>query len=213
MLENGRLVGFTTEKVREIMARTGIDHEIELLPWKRAYLLAQNRPDTCVYMMTRVPERESRFKWVGPVHESDWTLYGRRGRDYRINKLEDARKYRIGAYFGDVRGETLAAQGFEVDTVSDRLANPRKLLLDRVDLWVSNLQGGSAIIADNGWTGRIVPILTFRRTELYLACNTGVSNALIDKMNAALRAMNNEGVSATIERKYLGNRNRISNVE
>lgn len=202
MMGETQVVGFATEKVRLIMERVGIDYNIEMLPWKRAYLLAQNRPQTCVYSTTRVPEREALFKWVGPTHENDWTLFGRADRDYRITTIEDARKYRIGAHNGDVRSEALIAQGFNVDTVQDRLANPRKLLVDRIDLWASSVNVGNAVVAEHGWGAQIVPILTFKRTELYLACNLSVPTALIAKMNAALRAMNNEGVSAAIERKY-----------
>ena len=61
---------------------------------------------------------------------------------------------------------------------------------------------GGALVAENGWGKEIVPVLTFKRTELYLACNPSVPDTLIVKMNAALRAMNSEGVSAAIERKY-----------
>lgn len=202
MLEKGELVGFTTDKVREIMKRVGIDYEIEILPFKRAMFLSQTRADVCTYSLTRLPERETLFKWVGPTHESDWTLFGRAGRDYQVHTLEDARKYRIGAYFGDVRGDALSAQGYAVETVRERLSNPRKLLVDRIDLWASSLQMGGGIVAANGWQGQIVPVLTFKRTELYLACNTGVADELIAKMNAALRAMNSDGVSAAIEHKY-----------
>jgi polar amino acid transport system substrate-binding protein len=202
MLDGGQIVGFTTEKVRQIMTRAGIDYDIEILPFKRAMLLSQTRGDVCLYSLTRLPEREALFKWIGPTHESDWTLFGRAGRNYQVRTLEDARKYRIGAYFGDVRGETLSAQGYLVDTVRERLSNPRKLLVDRIDLWASSLQMGGSIVAANGWAGQIVPVLTFKRTELFLACNVALPDALVAKMNAALRAMNSEGVSAAIERKY-----------
>ena len=202
MMGQTQVIGFATEKVRVIMERADIDYEIEMLPWKRAYLLAQTQANTCVYSTTRVPERESVFKWIGPTHENDWTLFGRADRDYRITSIEDARKYRIGAYNGDVRSDALIAQGFIVDTVQDKLANPRKLLVDRIDLWASSVRVGSAIVAENGWSTQIVPVLTFKRTELYLACNPSVPDALVAKMNAALRAMNSEGVSAAIERKY-----------
>jgi polar amino acid transport system substrate-binding protein len=158
--------------------------------------------DACVFSVTRTPEREALFEWVGPMYESDWTLFGQSGRDYKISSLEDARKYRIGAYFGDVRGETLTAQGFDVAIVRERLSNPRKLMLDRIDLWVSSMQVGSMLIADNGWTGKIVPVLTFKRTELYLACNPSVPKLLIEKMNSALRTMISTGVTAAIDRKY-----------
>jgi polar amino acid transport system substrate-binding protein len=202
MLEGGQIVGYTTDKIREVMKRVGIDYEIEILPPKRAYLLAQSQADTCVFSVTRIPEREALFKWVGPTHESDWTLFGRADRDYRLSGIDDARKYRIGAYFGDVRGEALAAQGFNIDTVQDRLSNPRKLLVNRIDLWASSIQVGSALVAQNGWSGQIVPVLTFRRTELYLACNKGIPDALLAKMNAALRSMQAEGAAAAIDRKY-----------
>jgi polar amino acid transport system substrate-binding protein len=203
LVDNGQITGYTTEKVREIMKRTGTTYDIELLPFKRAMLSVQTRPDTCIYSLTRLPERETLFKWVGPTHSSDWTLFGRAGKNYQVRTLEDARKYHIGAYFGDVRGETLTAMGFTVETVRERLSNPRKLLADRLDLWVSSRQMGGSLIAQNGWQGQIVPVLSFKRTELYLACNVGVPDALIAKMNAALRAMNSEGVSTAIERKYL----------
>ena len=202
MMGEKQVIGFATDKIRVIMERVGIDYQIDMLPWKRAYLLAQHQADTCVYSTTRVPERETLFKWVGPTHENDWTLFGRADRDYRIASIEDARKYRIGAYNGDVRSDALIAQGFIVDTVQDKLANPRKLLVDRIDLWASSVRVGSAIVAENGWGAQIVPVLTFKRTELYLACNPSVPDALVAKMNAALRAMNSDGVSAAIERKY-----------
>lgn len=202
MLEAGKVTGFATEKLRVVMDRVGIDYDIEMLPWKRAYLLARSRAATCVYSTTRVPERETMFKWVGPTHENDWTLFARADSKFKLARLEDARALRIGAYNGDVRGEALQAQGFIVDTVQEKLANPRKLLLKRIDLWASSLSVGGAYIAENGWTGQIVPVLTFKRTNLYLACHASVPDALIMKMNTALRQMNSEGLSAAIERKF-----------
>ncbi|MES2015236.1 MAG: ABC transporter substrate-binding protein [Pseudomonadota bacterium] len=204
ILEHGRLAGFTTDKVREIMARARVDVQIQLWPFKRGYLLAQTRPDVCIFSLTRLPERETLFKWVGPTHESDWTLFGRADRDYHVSKLEDARQYHIGTFFGDARGDALSAMGYTVEPVRDRLSNPRKLLLERIDLWASSLQMGGKLIAENGWEKQIVPVLTFRRTELYLACNVALPDALVASMNAALRAMNSEGVSGAIERSYHG---------
>lgn len=202
MMGEQGVTGFATDKLRVMLERAGVDYDIDLLPWKRAYVTAQTRPDTCVYSTTRVPEREALFKWVGPTHENDWTLFGRADRNYQISSIDDARKYRIGAYNSDVRSEALIAQGFIVDTVQDNLSNPRKLLVNRIDLWASGMRVGSAIVARNGWSGKIVPVLTFKRTDLYLACHPSVPDQLIATMNATLRAMKNEGISAAIERRY-----------
>ncbi len=202
MLQNGRVTGFATEKVRVVMERAGIDYDIEMLPWKRAYLIAQTQASACVFSTTRVPEREAHFKWVGPTHQNDWTLFGRADRDYKLKTLDDARALRIGAYNGDVRGEALMAQGFTVALVQDRASNPRKLLVNRIDLWATSLRVGGQLVAENGWEKRIVPVLTIKRTDLYLACNPGVPDALISKMNAVLKQMDSEGLSAAIERKF-----------
>lgn len=202
MYLNGKFAGFATEKIRLMLQRADIDGDIDVLPWSRAYTLALSQSNACVYSTTRVPERETLFKWVGPTHENDWTLFARADRRYKFTSLEEARKLRIGAYSGDVRADFLMDKGFNVDAVQDKLANPRKLLLNRIDLWASSLRVGSAVVTQNGWSGQIVPVLTFKRTELYLACNKGVPDNLIEKLNAALQAMNKEGVSQSIEKKY-----------
>jgi polar amino acid transport system substrate-binding protein len=208
MLEDKRVTGFAAEKIRVLLDRAGIDYEMELLPWRRAYQMAERQHDTCVFSTTRVPAREHVFKWVGPTHEGDWTLFGLASRDYHLKTLEDARGLRIGAYNGDVRGEYLQQQGYLVDMVQDKVSNARKLLLGRVDLWATSVRTGSAIVEENGWKGLLVPVLTFKHTELYLACNAHVPDPLIHKMNETLQAMNREGVSAAIERRFNGPANR-----
>ncbi|UUZ56500.1 hypothetical protein LP419_15750 [Massilia sp. H-1] len=90
MQVDGQLTGFATDKVRVIMERAEIDYEIEVLPWKRAFMLAQTQANACIYSTTRIPERETQFKWVGPTHENDWTLFARADRNFRFH--EDRRR-------------------------------------------------------------------------------------------------------------------------
>jgi polar amino acid transport system substrate-binding protein len=202
MSHGGRVVGTGTDKVREIMARTGTSYSIELLPWKRAYAAALSRPDACVFSTTRTAERENLFKWVGPTDEADWVLLGRADRSLQINTLEDARTLRIGTYNGDARDEYLRTRGFLVDPAPNDLINPKKLLLNRIDLWAASLRRGSAVLEQNGWTGRIVPLLTFAKVRVYLACNPAVPDELIARMNESLEAMGRDGTLRRIERKY-----------
>ena len=87
MMVNGRVLGHAADKVHEIMRRAGIDYTMDVMPWKRAYISAQTQADTCVYMTTRLPEREAQFRWVGPISQADWVLYGRAGRDYARHRF------------------------------------------------------------------------------------------------------------------------------
>lgn len=202
MLVDGKVVGIATEKVIELMSRAKQPYKIEMLPWARAYLLAMNTPQTCVFSTTRTPEREGKFKWVGPLAYNSWVLYGLADRNIHLSSLEDARSLRIGTYNSDVRDTYLRSKGFKVDTAVSDTLNPRKLLLRRIDLWATGPFEARAQLVANGWTDQIVPVLTFNRVELYLACNPGISTDVIDRLNAILHAMDNDGSSSAIERKY-----------
>ena len=202
MLHDRAVVGSSTDKVREIMSRSGISYRIDLLPWKRAYTSAVRRDNACVYSTTRTPEREDLFHWIGPLDEADWVLLALADRGYQFKSIEDARGLRIGTYNGDAREEYLRARGFKVDSTHNDLINPRKLLLNRIDLWAASLRRGSYTLEQNGWSASIVPVLTFRTVQVYLACNKGVPETTAVRMQEALNAMERDGTSRRIERKY-----------
>jgi polar amino acid transport system substrate-binding protein len=202
MRAGGTVIGSDTDKVRAIMARTGVAHTIELLPWKRAYATALQRPDGCVFSTTRTAERERLFKWIGPIDQAEWVLMGRADRRFQLQGLEDARALRIGTYHGDARDQYLRARGFEVDPAPNDLLNPPKLLANRIDLWAATRRPGSRVLAQHGWSRQIVPLLSFNRVGMYLACNRALPDALVARMNAALQGMVRDGTSGHIERKY-----------
>lgn len=198
----GQIVGISTDKIREAMTRTGVDYGIEMMPWKLAFSLATREPATCIYSAARSAERERSFKWVGPVYDIEWTFFARADRYRKLGSLDEARGKRIGTYKGDITEEYLRSRGFTVDTAASGTLNPQKLLAGRIDLWVTSRQGGLVLIAQNGWTEQIVPVLTFRQSEVYLACNPGVPDALIDSLNTALKAIRADGSAEAVERKY-----------
>ena len=118
MMEGNVVVGRETAKVREVMARASISYSIELLPWKRAYAQAVREPDTCIFSTTRTPEREAQFRWIGPLTEAEWVLYGLVSRHFSLRSLDDARGLVIGTVLGDARDEYLRARGLEVAPVT-----------------------------------------------------------------------------------------------
>jgi polar amino acid transport system substrate-binding protein len=205
MLENGntgRVTGSGSDKVREVLERTGVTYTMELQPWKRAYTAAREQIDTCVFSTTRLPEREPLFKWIGPTDSAEWVLLGRADRHYALRSLEDARALRIGTYNGDARDTWLRERGFKVDPAHNDMINPQKLLLGRIDLWAASLRRGSALLEQNGWTGRIVPVFSFKQVDVYLACNRSVPDALVARMNAAIEAMHRDGTMRKIDKRY-----------
>lgn len=202
MRDGETIVGISPDKVKEIMSRAGIAYTMEIMAWRRAYELALRTPESCVFSTSRTPEREALFKWVGPLREVDWTLYGLLSNSFQLSTLDDAKGLRIGSYSGDVRAQYLLARGFTVDAAPDNFANPRKLLGGRIDLWVTSHQLANAVLAQEGLAGKIVPVLTFHTSRAYLACNKAVPDAMVAAMASALADMVRDGSAAAIDRKY-----------
>jgi polar amino acid transport system substrate-binding protein len=202
--EGDPAAGLGTDIVREIMARAGIDHSIDVLPWKRAYTAALERGDACVYSTTRTPERERQFKWTGPIAEANWVLMGRADRKLKLRSLEDARPYRIGTYNGDARDQFLRERQFDVDPAPSDLLNPRKLVAGRIDLWAASLGPGSRTLAQLGYADKVAPVLVFNRIHTYLACNRAVPDRLVARMDEALAGMERDGTARAIRQKYDG---------
>jgi hypothetical protein len=64
------------------------------------------------------------------------------------------------------------------------------------------LRAGSPVLEQNGWAGKIVPVLVFNRLDVFLACNRALPDEVIARLNAAFVALEQEGVMRRIERAY-----------
>jgi polar amino acid transport system substrate-binding protein len=196
MMEGNVVVGRETLKVRDIMARAGLSYGIELLPWKRAYAQALRERDTCIFSTSRTQEREAQFRWIGPLNEAEWVLYGLAERHLALRTLADARGLVIGTVLGDARDDYLRQHGLNVAPVTQEWLNPQKLLLGRIDLWAVGMAVGSKPFAGKEWEGKVEPLLTFNRVQTYLACNKKLPEAQVAAMQRAAAAMRRDGSMA-----------------
>ena len=98
-VEDGHLKGFTVDLVHEMLSRANLsprDGQIRVLPWKRAYLRAQTKPDVLLLTTTRTEEREDLFQWVGPIYRREQWLYRRAGDEaVQVGALADLRGYSL----------------------------------------------------------------------------------------------------------------------
>lgn len=196
MMEGNVVVGRETLKVRDMMARAGLSYSIELLPWKRAYAQALREADTCIFSTSRTQEREAKFRWIGPLNEAEWILYGLAERHLTLHTLADARGLVIGTVLGDARDDYLRQHGMSVAPVTQEWLNPQKLLLGRIDLWAVSMAVGSKPFVGKEWAGKVVPLLTFNRVQTYLACNKQLPEAQVAAMQRAAAAMRRDGSMA-----------------
>ncbi|WP_339496595.1 substrate-binding periplasmic protein [Pseudomonas canadensis] len=210
MAKNGKnfakednIEGIAVDIVRETFKRAGISYNLTLrFPWERIYKLALEKPGYGVFVMARLPDREALFKWVGPIGPDDWVLLAKADSKIQLDNLEQARRYKIGAYKGDAIAETLEKQGLKPMVVLRDQDNAQKLLDGQIDLWATGDPAGRYLARQVGVTG-LKTVLRFNSAELYLALNKNVSDELVAKLQAALDQLRDEGVVADIMGRYL----------
>lgn len=97
--DGGQVSGFATELLQTVMQQAGYSVDIQLMPWARAYRLVMEGPDRIIYSITRTPQREPLFHWVGPISPRQIKLYRLNSRsDIQINSeaaLQTGRHVRV----------------------------------------------------------------------------------------------------------------------
>ncbi|MGH8386018.1 MAG: substrate-binding periplasmic protein [Pseudomonas sp.] len=195
--------GIATDIVREIFKRTDITYSLTLrFPWERVYKLALENPGYGAFVMARLPDRERLFKWVGPIGPDDWIMLAKADSKITLESLDDARKYKIGAYKGDAIAETLTKQGLKPVVVLRDQDNAKKLVNGQIDLWATGDPAGRYLARQEGVSG-LKTVLRFNSAELYLALNKDVPDETVAKLQAALDQLRKEGKVEEIMARYL----------
>lgn len=190
---DGNIDGVSTQVVREIIERSGLDVEIRLLPWTRAYTEALHQTDTCVFSTTHTEARDPLFQWVGPLVENDWVIFTLPDSPVVVDTLDDLHELRVGGYRDDAISIHLQALGIAVDDAPNDRLNARKLAAGRIDVWAS----GRYLAPYYAQLENIGPLearLAFHSTHLSLACNLAIPESTINAIQAALDELKTEGV-------------------
>lgn len=195
--------GIAVDIVKEMFKRAGVQYSLTLrFPWDRIYKLALEKPGYGVFVTARLPERESQFKWVGPIGPDDWVMLAKADSPITLSNLDDAKKYRVGAYKGDAMAEYLAEHGFEPVLALRDQENAGKLQEGQIDLWASGDPAGRYLAKQVGVTG-LKTVLRFNSDQLFLALNRETPDDVVQKLQGALDKMRAEGFVDDVLNSYL----------
>ena len=171
-------------------------------PWARIYKMAMDNPNHGVFTIARLRERGPLFKWVGPLGTDDWVLLANADSNIRLDNLQQAGAYRIGAYKDDAISQHLQAEGIPFSTSLRDQENLSKLQKGQIDLWATGDLSGRYLAKQEGVSG-LKTVLRFNSTDLYLALNPQTPDEVVNKLQQALQEMQAEGALARIVAKYL----------
>ncbi len=197
--DNGRVTGATAEMVRELMHRLKLTSDIEILPWKRAYKMLLAGPNIALFETTRTQDRESFFKWVGPIKRVRWGFYGKKSANLKISSLNDAMQTKkICVYNGDAKGEYLKSLGFtELYQPTHPVQCLKMLEHDRVTLWVSSDSATAPMFKEAGVDPSEFEMLyAFSTKYLYIALSQDIDDEVVSLWQKTLDAMKMDGTLA-----------------
>lgn len=147
-LAQGRPQGFLVEVLERVEPRLQVRFDVQLMPWKRAYVLAL-REQGGLIGVSRNQEREGLFDFSRPIYNDDIRVVVLKGRGLSFKDLADLRGWRIGGVSGASYGERVDAairDGlFTVERDIGQVSRLRKLLAGRLDAaFIGNGERGLA---------------------------------------------------------------------
>ena len=118
--ENNSIKGISTIIVKRLMEEAKIDYNLELVPWKRAYQTALNRPNTLIFTMAKTESRKDKFHWIGKLSNRKVSLFRLRDRqDLDKMTFEEAKaKAKIATVQGDASTEIILNLGFNKENLT-----------------------------------------------------------------------------------------------
>lgn len=193
----GKLDGIGYVQVKEGLDKLGADIEIQVLPWSRAYEMAQNDDNVLIFSMTRSKPRETMFKWISPLARQDVYLYAlkEKASDIKISNLEEAKNYMISAMNEDYTHQSLLAAGFEegvnISATPDMKMAATQVFKGQTDVFISgsSIEDIAELIKGTEYKAddlTIVYSVEEMTSFMYIAASPGTSDEIVEKFKEAI---------------------------
>lgn len=212
MTQGGQVTGMSTEVVLAVMKEAGLQAPIHSMPWARAYDIALNEENVLIYSITRTPQREKLFKWVGVVAPTHWYLFARADRIGPLRQIDDARRFQTATVNEDAGEQYLLARGFVIGKnlqSSNRYElNYEKLKAGRVDLWIANELNATYLARQAGDDPERILQRVLDLSDLApdgglnMAFSVKTPDATVERFRKALETVRRNGTYDAIRRRW-----------
>lgn len=114
MDDDGKIAGSFVDIVNDVMQRSHIPSNTRMLPWARAYHIAQTVPNTCIFGIVRESFREDLFIWVAELGRTFGTFYTSKDQvdTVKLSSMDDVYNYVIAVQRNGITTELLQRRGF-----------------------------------------------------------------------------------------------------
>jgi len=204
--ENDRIGGIATEVVQATFAEAGIQADILVYPWVRAYNMALKNKNVLIYSMVRTKERAALFKWVGVIGSIKEHFYRLDQRhDIILQAMEDAKGYTIAVPREDFRHQYLKERNFNIHAVDSQKHALKMLFAGRADLVLDDEVTLFYELQHMGLEPtRVTPVLFIPEmsTDFEMAFSLKTDDTLVKRIRTALQSVKQKGIYQMIMDKH-----------
>lgn len=192
----GLLQGASVDLLWAIWKEMGVEpQKITVYPWARGYNNILTDDNQVLFSMSRTAERDTLFKWVGPIFTSRHIIIGIENDSTPRTIFKNASelsKHRIGVIRDDVGEFTLRELGFPVSQMHlvPQLEQSIEILLQgRVQFIFMSNEAYRDLIKQHGFYQKFYVAYTINLRQNYFAFSRSTPDALITRFQKALDAI------------------------
>jgi len=201
---DGYVTDFLLEAAERVNQTVSVSiSAFEFLPWKRAMLLAESVPNVMFFSLSRTPDREDKFLWLGEVSPYGQNFYQLASRPkIEVDRIEELRDLdvKIGVQDGSNLLAYLKKLGFE-DTgtlvpIPDFHQGIEMLYLGRIDMLPLTGFLAEASACKQGYDGsqlRPVIFVEALAKPLWAVFSKGTDPDLVEAFRTEMAALKDEG--------------------
>lgn len=160
--------------------------DVEIKTFSKIFVKMNNDKNTVFFPLARSPERESMFKWVGPIFKDQPVIFAKANSNITINYIADLKPYKIvgrEAYHGVKQLGDLDNINF-VDNDTAAIQN----LADKEDLAVCDKLSCLNSIETLGFKEQDYKIVyKLSPSDMYFAFNKDTDDAIVNEVREALK--------------------------
>jgi len=196
--------GYSLHIIANAFETQGYQVEYNFLPWKRAYVMAQEGKFDGSAAWFKNKQRQEEFLFSKPVSASTTVLFHRKDKVVEWSKLEDLKKFSIGITHGYTYGDQFNSAsekyGFKLDSSTSDISGFKKLLKKRIDIMLCDLGVGYWILQNEFPASQFAlvtnnPKALIENTAHFIATKMSKdSQSKIDIINKGLTQMKDTGL-------------------
>lgn len=206
-VKNGKPDGASVQILIAALAAVGIDKnadEIRVYPWARGLKTTLAAPNTCLFSTVRNKDRETLFKWAGPIADVNLVFVSLKN-TVKIDSLNDLEKVKVSAIRKGIGHHILISKGVPeklIDLSPTISTMIEKLKRGRVDAILENENVIYHVLRSKGLVWHDFNInYMLNLGEIYFAFNLNTPDSIVSNLQRGIDKIRANGTLKEILEK------------